>query len=140
VLLRYQATPYGYIIPGHKLTETCERQVGNNTRSWTVWSVIWRSWHCGGCTGCDRTVGPWSRSWWGDSRSSTAVVTTSVITTNRTSLTVGCVGYQNRWTLAECCHNVDETEARTTWQWSLWCGGGLAMQVGTLWLTMHHTM
>jgi len=51
-------------LPGYELTETCERQVWNNTRSWTVWSAIWGSWCCccSGSTGCGRRSGPWPRS------------------------------------------------------------------------------
>jgi hypothetical protein len=131
---RYLATDSAQIhFPHDELTETCERQVGNNTGPWTVQPVIRRSWCCGGgSTGCGRRLGPWPRSWWGDSRSyPTAVVTTSVITTHRASLAVGRVGYQNRWTLAECSHDVDETEARTTrWRGLWWCAG-LARDVQT---------
>jgi len=42
-------------------------------------------------------------------------MTTGVIATHGPSLTIGRVGYENGWTLAECRHDVDETEARTAW-------------------------
>ena len=104
-------------LPGYELTETCERQVWNNTRSRTVWSAIWGSWCCcSGSTACGRRSGPWSRSWRGHSWCCpTAVVSTGVITTHRPSLTIGSVGYENGRTLTECRHDVDETETRTAW-------------------------